>query len=320
MIYKEIGNSGVKISELSMGGHEYLPDGRSRGFNEKFELAVQPGYLFEGFGQERRRKVLSIAYQNGINFFDVTQDSEKEALGRNLKEMPPPYEIYIQTRPEGMVYTYDPYNVKMAQYHLLKAEVQRGLKLLQRDSLDFLNIAFMKSALDHDPEYLEKIKHNIEALKREGLIRFACADTFSGEDTYLQQIESGCFDAAYINFNFADDGGKEKVLPMAKERGLGVISREAFMKGELFKMGIEVGINDRGRLANIALKWNLSHEEVTTVVVGTTNPNHLLDNLKALNCIQMTEEENEIIEKIRASSLYSAYEAKKTREFFEHQG
>lgn len=320
MIYKEIGNSGVKISELSMGGHEYLPDGRSRGFNEKFELAVQPGYLFEGFGQERRRKVLSIAYQNGINFFDVTQDSEKEALGRNLKEMPPPYEIYIQTRPEGMVYTYDPYNVKMAQYHLLKAEVQRGLKLLQRDSLDFLNIAFMKSAWDHDPEYLEKIKHNIEALKREGLIRFSCADTFSGEDTYLQQIESGCFDAVYINFNFADDGGKQKVLPMAKERGLGVISREAFMKGELFKMGIEVGISDRGRLANIALKWNLSHEEVTTVVVGTTNPNHLLDNLKALNCIQMTEEENEIIEKIRASSLYSAYEAKKTREFFEHQG
>jgi len=53
MIYKELGNSGVKISALSMGGHEYLPDGRSRGFNEKFELAVKPGYLFEGFGQGR---------------------------------------------------------------------------------------------------------------------------------------------------------------------------------------------------------------------------------------------------------------------------
>ena len=320
MIYKELGNSGVKISVVSMGGHEYLPDGRSRGFNEKFELAVRPGYLFEGFGQERRRKVLSIAYRNGINFFDVTQDSEKEALGRNLKEMPPPYEIYIQTRPEGMVYTYDPYNAKMAHYPLLKAEVQRGLKLLRRDSLDFLNIAFMKSALDHDPDYLEKIKHNIEALKKEGLIRFACADTFSGEDTYLRQIESGCFDAVYINFNFGDDGGKQRVLPMAMERGLGVISREAFMKGELFKMGMDVGISDRGPLANIALKWNLSHAEVTTVVVGTNNPNHLIDNLKALNCIQMTEEENEIIEKIRASSIYGAYEAKKTREFFENQG
>ena len=40
----------------------------------------------------------------------MTIDSEKEALGRNLKEVPPPYEIYIQTRPEGMGYGYDPNN------------------------------------------------------------------------------------------------------------------------------------------------------------------------------------------------------------------
>lgn len=317
MIYKEVGHTGVKISILSMGGHEYLPDGRSRGFNENFELAIQPGHFFEGFGQERRKEVLSLAYQNGINFFDVTQDSEKEALGRDLKELPPPYEIYIQTRPEGMVYTYDPYNAKMAQYGLLRAEVERGLKLLQRDCLDFLNLAFMKSALDHDPEYLEKIKYNIGRLKKEGLIRFACADTFSGEDTYLRQIEAGCFDAVYINFNFGDDGGKWRVLPMAKERGLAVISREAFMKGELFKMGEEVGLKDRSQLANIALKWNLSHEEVTTVVVGTNNPGHLIKNLDVLRDLKLTDEENQIIGKIKTSTLFRTYERRKTSEFFE---
>lgn len=317
MIYKEVGHTGVKISILSMGGHEYLPDGRSRGFNENFELAIRPGHFFEGFGQGRRKEVLSLAYQKGINFFDVTQDSEKEALGRNLKEMPPPYEIYIQTRPEGMVYTYDPYNAKMAQYAVLKAEVERGLKLLQRDCLDFLNIAFMKSALDHDPQYLEKIKSNIGRLRKEGLIRFACADTFSGEDTYLKQIEAGCFDTVYINFNFADAGATRKVLPVAKERDLAVISREAFMKGELFKMGEEVGLKDRSHLANVALKWNLSHEEVTTVVIGTNNPGHLVKNLEVLRDLRLTEEERQIIEKIRNSSLYKAYEERKTKEFFQ---
>ena len=317
MIYKEVGHTGVKISILSMGGHEYLPDGRSRGFNENFELAIRPGHFFEGFGQGRRKEVLSLAYQKGINFFDVTQDSEKEALGRNLKEMPPPYEIYIQTRPEGMVYTYDPYNAKMAQYAVLKAEVERELKLLQRDCLDFLNIAFMKSALDHDPQYLEKIKSNIGRFKKEGLIRFASADTFSGEDTYLKQIEAGCFDTVYINFNFADAGAKRKVLPTAKEKGLAVISREAFMKGELFKMGEEVGLKDRSHLANVALKWNLSHEEVTTVVIGTNNPGHLVKNLEVLRDLRLTEEERQIIEKIRNSSLYKAYEERKTSEFFQ---
>jgi predicted aldo/keto reductase-like oxidoreductase len=317
MIYKEVGHTAVKISILSMGGHEYLPDGRSRGFNENFELAIRPGHFFEGFGHERRKEVLSLAYQNGINFFDVTQDSEKEALGRNLRELPPPYEIYIQTRPEGMVYTYDPYNTKMAQYAVLKAEVERGLKLLQRDCLDFLNIAFMKSALDHDPEYLEKIKDNIERLKKEGLIRFASADTFSGEDTYLRQIEAGCFDTVYINFNFADAGATRKVLRAAKKKNLAVISREAFMKGELFKMGEEVGLKDRSHLANTALKWTLSHEEVTTVVVGTNNPDHLIKNVEVLKNLKLTDEEKAIIEKIKTSSLYKAYGERKTREFLQ---
>ncbi len=317
MIYKKIGSTDVEISIFAMGGHEYLPDGRSRGFNEDFDLAVKPGHIFNGFGEEQRKEVLSLAFEYGINFFDVTQDSEKEALGRNLKEIPPPYEIYIQTRPEGMVYGYDLYNQKMANYELLRAEVQRGLNLLQRERLDFLNIAFMKSALDHDPEYLDKIRSNVENLKKEGLIRFASADTFSGEYTYLKQIEAGCFDAIYINFNFADHGATRAVFSAAKEKGLSVISREAFMKGALFQMGEEVGLAQRSQLAAIGIKWNLAHEEVTTVVVGTNNPEHLKKNLEVVNHVALTDEENQIVEKIKTSSLYKAYEERKTKEFFE---
>jgi predicted aldo/keto reductase-like oxidoreductase len=320
MIYRKAGSIGVAISVLSLGGHEYLPNGRSRGFNENPSLAIEPGHIFEGFGQEKRKRVLSAAFEHGINFFDVTQDSEKEALGRNLKEIRPPYEIYVQTRPEGMVYGYDGFNKKMAQYELLKAEVQRGLKLLQRDHLDFLNIAFMQSALDHDSEYLEKIEYNVENLKKEGLIRFACADTFSGEHTYVKQIEAGCFDAVYINFNFADCGGRHRVLPMADRRGLGVISREAFMKGELFRMGDEVGLTDYDRLAQIALKWNLSHEEVTTIVVGVDSPDQLVSNLQVLNELELRDEELDIMERVKTSSIYKAYEERKTRGFFGQNG
>jgi aryl-alcohol dehydrogenase-like predicted oxidoreductase len=259
--------------------------------------------------------VLVAAYEHGINFFDATMDSEKEALGRNLKEIPPPYEIYVQTRPEGMVYSYDPFNRKMAQYDLLRAEVQRCLKLLQRDHLDFLNIAPLQSALDHDPEYLDKIAYNVEMLKKEGLIRFACADTFSGERTYVGEIERGCFDAIFINLNLADDCGRHKVLPMAAERGLGVLSREAFMKGALFRMGDEVGLMDRNRLAQIALKWNLSREEVTTVVVGVDNPGQLASNAQVLDDLTLHDEEREVIDKLRASSTYRDYEERKRKQF-----
>ena len=316
MIYRKLGTTDLEVSIIWLGGHEYLPDGRSRGFGEDAALAIKPGYIFEGFGQERRRSVLAAAFERGINVLDVTQDSEKEALGRNLKEITPPYQVYVQTRPEGMVYGYDEFNSKMARYELLKAEVQRGLGLLQRERLDFLNVAFMRSALDHDPDYLDKIKQNAENLKQEGLIRFACADTFSGEYTYLRQIEAECFDAVYINLNFADYGGKERVLPMARENGLGVITREAFMKGALFKMGEEVGVSDRNRLAQAAVKWNLSHQEVTAVVVGADDASQLANNLAVLDDLELNDRDWDIIERVKTSSTYKAYEARKTEAFF----
>ena len=315
MIYRKTDRIAVAVSVIGLGGHEFLPDGRSRGFNENAKLAIKPGYVFPGFGQEKRKRVLAAAYEHGINFFDVTQDSENQALGRNLQEIPPPYEVYLQTRPEGMVYSYDPFNRKMARYDLLEAEVRRRLDLLRRDRLDFLNVAFMQSALEDDPEYLPKIAANIEKLKGENLIRFACADTFSGEFTYLRQIESGCFDAVFINFNFADDCGRLKVLPVAAGRGMSVIAREAFMKGALFNMGEEAGVVDRDCLARNALKWVLSHKEVTTVVVGVDNPSQLANSLSVLEGSKLDDEEWEILEKIRATEAFRVYARRKREQF-----
>ena len=316
MEYKKFGGTGVKVSIISMGGHEYLSDGRSRGFNEDFKLATTPGHIFEGFGQETRKKVMQIAYMHGLNLFDVTQDSEKEALGRNLSSLPPPYEVFVLTRPEGMVYTYDKYNVKMVRYELLEGEMERILKLLRRDCLDFLNIAFMKEALDNDEHYLDKIASNIEKLKERGLIKRAVADTFSGESTYLKQIERDCFDGININFNLADCGALEKVLPLAHRMKLGVITREAFMKGELFRMGEEVGLKNRGQLAQTALKWNLSFNEVTTVIMGTNNPDHLRENLEILNNLKLDKKDLEIIETLKGSKIFKDYEKRKNLEFF----
>ena len=300
-----------------MGGHEYLPSGKSRGFNEKLELAVKPGHIFDGFGGEARKDVLRKAFDYGVNLFDVTMDSEKEALGRNLREVKPPYEIYIQTRPEGMVYTYDANNVKMAQYPLIKAEAQRILKLLRRECIDFFNFAFMKNAWQHDPEYFNKVSDNIRKLKQEGLIRFACADTFSGEQTYLKQIESAAFDVVYVNFNFADDKPKEKVFPICKERSIAVFAREAYMKGELFHFAAEAGITDRSLVANAAMKWLLSFQEVTSLIYGTGKAKNLEGALKLLDNLEMSEEEKEIIEKIRKTQGFQAYEQRKTAEFYQ---
>jgi aryl-alcohol dehydrogenase-like predicted oxidoreductase len=318
MRYKTVANieTSIDVSVIGLGGHEFLPDGRSRGFNDNFALATEPGYIFEGFGKTERRTLFTSALEQGINFFDVTQDSEKEALGRNIKEVSLPFDIYIQTRPEGMVYTYDKNNVKMADLALLRTEVQRILTLIGRDYLDFLNVAFMQSALNNDFDYLDKIAYNIETLKKEGLIRFATADTFSGEKTYLRQIESGIFDSLFINFNLADCGAERHVLPTAARDGIAFIAREPFMKGTLFKMGEEAGYSDRGLLARTALSWCLSFEEITSVVMGVSNEQQLLDNLTVLASPGVNEEENAIIEALKQTEAYNTYFNEKQNAFF----
>lgn len=316
MIYRSTPRVGIEISVIGLGGHEYLPDGRSRGFNEDAKLAVTPGYLYEGFGQEKRRAVLAAAYEHGINFLDATIDSEKEALGRNLREMPPPYEVFVQTRPEGMVYSYDPHNARLARYNLLQAEVIRGLNLLGRTCLDFLNLGFLQGALDHDPDYLDKVADGVVRLKGEGLIRYACADTFSGEATYLRQIEQDCFDGIFINLNFADDGAVEKVLPAASERGMAVFAREALMKGALFRMGEEAGIVDRSALARMALKWVLSQEQVTAVMVGVDTPAQLAGNVSVLDDPEMTAEDLSIFDRLQETAAYRDYAARKREQFW----
>ena len=315
MIYREIGRIGIELSLLGLGGHEFLPNGRSRGFNEDWKKALTPRYIFPGFGGEKRRRVMAMAYEAGINFYDATQDSEKEALGRMLREMPPPFEVFVQTRPEDMMYDRDPGNVRMADYPQLKAEVERILKLMGRGHLDFLNLGITPEAFRNDPEYLARLKSATALLKRDGLIRFTSADTFRGEETYLAQVASGAFDTLFINLNFADSAGLAKVLPAAQQAGLGVNGREVYLKGALFKMGAEAGMGDNDALVRAALRWALSLPELTSMMVGADTTAHLQTALTVLEAPNLTGEDQALLERVQATPAFQDYAAAKAREF-----
>lgn len=307
---------GFRLSRVALGGHEYLADGRSRGFNESFADAVRPGHIFPGFGGPARRAVLARAYDLGITFFDVTLDSEKEALGRNLAEMPPPCEVFVQTRPEGMVYGYDPGNRKLLDLGLLRAEVQRCLKLLRRDRLDILNCAILKSALDGTPGYLDILAGNVAELRREGLIGIAAADTFSGAAVYRAMIATGAFATLNVNFNLADDGAADGVFDLPA----GMVVREAFVKGDLFRLGAAAGIGDRTLLARAAMKWVTAHPGVDAVIAGAANPAHLSANVAAALAPAMSETEMAALAAIAASADFVALRTGRRRSFLEIAG
>ena len=308
MRYNQLGASEVKLSEIGLGGHEFLPDGRVKAMGERFHEAVKPGVIWDGFGQEKRRRILETACEAGVNFFDVTMDCEKEALGRNLEELSPPNPVYIQTRPEGMVYNNDPADEdksKLLDYELLKAEAERGCGLLRRDRIDVYNFGLFAPAVRRQPGYVKKLAANVERLKGEGLIRFACVDTLTGEEVSLDMIETGAFDAVFTNLSVVSDAALRCVIPAAQERSMGIFLREAFVKGQLFALGEAAGISDRSQLARAAVRWVLSQGVGTVLVLGVAEPEHLTQNLGAAEDPALTDEDEALLAALRATDEFA---------------
>ena len=52
------------------------------------------------------------------------------------------------------------------------------------------------------------------------------------------------------------------------------------------------------KLADMALGWLLQKDEVTSVLIGASKPRQILDNIKAINCTQFTDEELKLIDSI----------------------
>ncbi len=307
MRYNTLGASQVRLSQIGLGGHEFLPDGRVKAMGEDFHEAVKPGAIWEGFGGEQRRRILKLAYGAGINFFDVTMDSEKDAFARNVAEMPPPHPVFVQTRPEGMVYNNDPADAdkrKLLDYALLKAEAERACEMLHRQVIDCYNFGLFPPAVQRQPGYVQKLADNVERLRADGLITFASVDTLSGEAISLEMIETGAFDAVFTAFSVVNDAASHRVIPAAMERDMGIFLREAFIKGRLFSLGEAAGISDRSALARAAVRWVLAQDVATVLVLGVANSEHLAENLDAAKMPELTEHDEALLAKLRASDSF----------------
>ena len=52
------------------------------------------------------------------------------------------------------------------------------------------------------------------------------------------------------------------------------------------------------KLADMALGWLLQQKEVTSVLIGASKPQQILDNVKAISCAPFTKEELKLIDEI----------------------
>ncbi len=126
--------------------------------------------------------------------------------------------------------------------------------------------------------------------KAAGRIRYLGITTSHGRrhDDLEAAMRRERFDFVQFSYSLADRDAEKRLLPLAAERGAGVIANRPFDGGDLF--GAVKGKPlpgwareiDCANWAQVFLKFVISHPAVTCAIPATTNPAHMREDIGGL--------------------------------------
>jgi aryl-alcohol dehydrogenase-like predicted oxidoreductase len=126
--------------------------------------------------------------------------------------------------------------------------------------------------------------------KREGRTRHVgiTHHEASAQEALTKYIESGEVDFVQTNYSIFDRNAEKRLLPAAADNGVAILINLPLEKARLLKVVEGRPLPEFARefgattWAQFFLKWVMAHPAVTCVLCGTSNPDHLSDNLQAM--------------------------------------
>ena len=175
---------------------------------------------------------------------------------------------------------------------LLEQSIERSLRLLKTDWLDLVQ-------LHSCSEEILRRGDGIEVLQRAKKAGKTRCIGYSGDGAAaLYAVECGQFDALEISLSILDQQALEVVLPLASQAGLGVIAKRSaansvWKSAQRPENSYHHVYWDRLQTLNYAflkesdaiataVRFTLSAPGVDTVLIGTTKPEHLRENIRLL--------------------------------------
>ena len=156
-----------------------------------------------------------------------------------------------------------------------------SLSLWGLPKLDLYQIHNLVAWRDHLETLLE--------MKAGGQVRYIGITTSHGRrHRDLEKIlASQPLDFVQLSYNAANHDVERRLLPIAAERGLGVIVNRPFQRGWLINKvqreklpgwATEIGCTS---WPQVLLKYAVSHPAVTCAIPATSNPDHMIENMIA---------------------------------------
>jgi diketogulonate reductase-like aldo/keto reductase len=127
------------------------------------------------------------------------------------------------------------------------------------------------------------------AMKAAGQVRYVGITTSEGRRhrDIEQLMRSQAIDFVQVTYNPVDREVEERILPLARDRGIAVIVNRPFRQGALLRALARQPLPpwaadiDCASWAQIVLKFIVSHPAVTCAIPATSNVAHVRENMNA---------------------------------------
>jgi L-galactose dehydrogenase len=287
MQYRKLGHTGLSVSLISLG---------SGGPNQFGQKKYTP--------RAHVTHLVRFAFEMGINFFDTAPAyGESEAiLGEALKEVPRDM-VIIATK-------FSPISGgRIVTPQSVIETVERSLKRLHIDIIDLLQFHIVTPDLYR--KATESLMPTLENLKEQGKFRFLGITESTTRDRDHEMLrmalEDDIFDTIMVAYGPMNRTAEVTILPTAGEKEVGVLcvasvrkmaqllsctggnipgliekNRDILAVHHTSDLGHSVMASSGRSNPALGYKYSISHPAVSTVITGTTNIKHLVNNARAV--------------------------------------
>jgi diketogulonate reductase-like aldo/keto reductase len=162
-----------------------------------------------------------------------------------------------------------------------REQIEQSRKYWQIARFDLLQVHNLLNWQEHLP--------TLFAMKAAGQVRYVGITTSEGRrHAEVEQLMSAHpLDFVQVTYNPIDREAEERILPLARDRGIAVIINRPFREGALVRTLARQPLPpwaseiDCASWAQILLKYIVSHPAVTCAIPATTRVDHVRENMSA---------------------------------------
>ncbi len=280
MIYREFGTTGLRVPVLGFGA------GQLGTTNLSYKSAG---------------RLLNDIVDQGITLIDTARGygSSEERIGRHLRQRR--QEIILSTKVGYGIPGYSDWT-----YDCVRAGIDEALRRLQTDFIDIVHLhSCTRSTLEEGGVVLA-----LEDAQQAGKIRIL---SYSGENDALDwAVHSGRFGSVEHSVNICDQRVIKGSLARARDGGLGVIAKRPVANApwrfsecprgdyteEYWWRWKTMNVDPRDlSWQELALRFTAYTPGVSSCIVGTTQWEHVLENIEHIETGPLPEDHCELIRK-----------------------